>query len=77
MDSPGIKYQTMDLDDLDERRVFIHPPGGILLELVIREHAKANHIENRVSFAHLQPRMPASRHRYQQMIAQSRAVSRR
>lgn len=37
LDALGIRYQTMDLADLDERRLFIHTPGGILLELVFRE----------------------------------------
>jgi catechol 2,3-dioxygenase-like lactoylglutathione lyase family enzyme len=37
LDALGIHYQTMDLADLNERRLFIHTPGGILLELVFRE----------------------------------------
>lgn len=32
-----LPFQTMDLADLNERRLFIHTPGGILLELVFRE----------------------------------------
>jgi hypothetical protein len=36
LDRLAIRYQTMDLPDLDERRLFIHTPGGILLELVFR-----------------------------------------
>ncbi|CAM5764037.1 lactoylglutathione lyase [Labrys miyagiensis] len=38
----GLRYQTMDLPDLRERRLFIHTPGGILLELVFREEPLAN-----------------------------------
>lgn len=36
LDRLGIRYQTMDLPDLHERRLFIHTPGGILMELVFR-----------------------------------------
>jgi catechol 2,3-dioxygenase-like lactoylglutathione lyase family enzyme len=34
LDRDGISYQTMDLEDLGERRLFVRTPGGILLELV-------------------------------------------
>jgi catechol 2,3-dioxygenase-like lactoylglutathione lyase family enzyme len=34
LDALAIRYQTMDLADLNERRLFIRTPGGILLELV-------------------------------------------
>ncbi len=37
LDKLGLHYQTMDLPDLNERRLFVHTPGGILLELVFRE----------------------------------------
>lgn len=37
LDALAIRYQTMDLADLNERRLFIRTPGGILLELVFRE----------------------------------------
>ena len=37
LDALKIRYQTMDLSDLNERRLFIRTPGGILLELVFRE----------------------------------------
>ena len=37
LDTLKIRYQTMDLADLNERRLFIRTPGGILLELVFRE----------------------------------------
>lgn len=39
LDRLVIAYQTMDLPDLGERRLFIHTPGGILLELVFRTGA--------------------------------------
>lgn len=41
LEARGIRYQTMDLPDLGERRLFIHTPGGILLELVFREGGPA------------------------------------
>jgi len=41
LDTLGLHYQTMDLPDLNERRLFIHTPGGILLELVFREEVPA------------------------------------
>ena len=37
LDSLGMSYFTMDLPELDERRLFIRTPAGILLELVFRE----------------------------------------
>ncbi len=33
----GISYSTMELPELGERRLFIHTPTGILVELVLRE----------------------------------------
>ncbi len=38
LETLGIRYSTMDLPDLGERRLFVHTPGGILLELVFREN---------------------------------------
>jgi hypothetical protein len=32
----GIRYSLMDLTELDERRIFIRTPTGVLLELVFR-----------------------------------------
>jgi catechol 2,3-dioxygenase-like lactoylglutathione lyase family enzyme len=37
LDALAIRYQTMDLSNLNERRLFIRTPSGILLELVFRE----------------------------------------
>lgn len=37
LDELGIPYSTMDLPELGERRLFVHTPTGILLELVFRE----------------------------------------
>ncbi|MDE1995795.1 MAG: glyoxalase [Rhizobiaceae bacterium] len=37
LDRLGIAYSTMDLPELGERRLFVHTPTGILLELVFRE----------------------------------------
>jgi glyoxylase I family protein len=34
LDELGIRYSTMDLADLQERRLFFHAPGGPLLEAV-------------------------------------------
>jgi glyoxylase I family protein len=33
----GIRYSTMDLVDIRERRLFLHTPGGPLLEAVFAE----------------------------------------
>lgn len=33
----GIRYSTMDLTDIQERRLFFHAPGGPLLEAVFSE----------------------------------------
>ncbi|WP_395697783.1 VOC family protein [Methylocella sp.] len=33
----GIRYSTMDLADIQERRLFFHAPGGPLLEVVFSE----------------------------------------
>jgi hypothetical protein len=37
LDALAIRYQTRDLGDLNERRLFNRTPRGILLELVFRE----------------------------------------
>ncbi|WP_284945088.1 VOC family protein [Acidisoma cladoniae] len=37
LDGLGVDYTTMDLPELGERRLFLHTPTGILLELVFRE----------------------------------------
>jgi catechol 2,3-dioxygenase-like lactoylglutathione lyase family enzyme len=38
LDALDIHYSTMDLPELNERRLFVHTPTGILLELVFREN---------------------------------------
>jgi catechol 2,3-dioxygenase-like lactoylglutathione lyase family enzyme len=38
LDALGIHYSTMDLPELNERRLFVRTPTGILLELVFREN---------------------------------------
>jgi hypothetical protein len=38
LDTLGIHYSTMDLPELNERRLFVRTPTGILLELVFREN---------------------------------------
>ncbi|RAX41087.1 VOC family protein [Rhizobium tropici] len=42
LDATGILYSTMDLPELGERRLFVHTPGGILLELVFRDDVETN-----------------------------------
>jgi len=37
LDKLGVAYSTMDLPELGERRLFVHTPGGVLLELVFRD----------------------------------------
>jgi glyoxylase I family protein len=37
LDRLGIRYSTMDLADLEERRLFFRAPGGPLLEAVFSE----------------------------------------
>ncbi len=37
LDALGVAYSTMDLPELDEKRLFMRTPAGILLELVFRE----------------------------------------
>lgn len=37
LDRLGIRYSTMDLADIQERRLFLHAPGGPLLEAVFSE----------------------------------------
>jgi glyoxylase I family protein len=43
LDQLGIRYTTMDLADLQERRLFFHTPGGPLLEAVFSEPVPQNH----------------------------------
>jgi glyoxylase I family protein len=38
----GIHYSTMDLADIQERRLFFHAPGGPLLEAVFSEPVPQN-----------------------------------
>jgi catechol 2,3-dioxygenase-like lactoylglutathione lyase family enzyme len=42
LDQLGIRYSTMDLADLDERRLFFRAPGGPLLEAVFSEPVPQN-----------------------------------
>jgi catechol 2,3-dioxygenase-like lactoylglutathione lyase family enzyme len=42
LDRPGIRYSTMDLADLEERRLFFRAPGGPLLEAVFSEPVPQN-----------------------------------
>jgi glyoxylase I family protein len=42
LDRLGIRYSTMDLADLQERRLFFHAPGGPLLEAVFSEPVPQN-----------------------------------
>ena len=42
LDQLGIRYSTMDLTDLQERRLFFHAPGGPLLEAVFSEPVPHN-----------------------------------
>jgi catechol 2,3-dioxygenase-like lactoylglutathione lyase family enzyme len=42
LDTLGIPYSTMELPELGERRLFVHTPTGILLELVFREGKAAS-----------------------------------
>lgn len=37
LDRLGLRYSTMDLADIEERRLFLHAPGGPLLEAVFSE----------------------------------------
>ncbi len=36
LDRLAIFYTTMELKDIDEKRIFLHTPSGILLEAVFR-----------------------------------------
>lgn len=36
LDKLGIEYSLMELKDIDEKRIFLHTPTGILLETVFR-----------------------------------------
>jgi catechol 2,3-dioxygenase-like lactoylglutathione lyase family enzyme len=51
LDDLKIVYSCMDLPDLGERRLFIHTPTGILVELVFREtkavHTSSEHQEQK------------------------------
>jgi catechol 2,3-dioxygenase-like lactoylglutathione lyase family enzyme len=42
LDQLGIHYSTMDLADLEERRLFFRAPGGPLLEAVFSEPVPEN-----------------------------------
>ena len=42
LDQLGIRYSTMDLADLGERRLFFRAPGGPLLEAVFSEPVPQN-----------------------------------
>jgi glyoxylase I family protein len=42
LDQLGIRYSTMDLADIQERRLFFHTPGGPLLEAVFSESVPQN-----------------------------------
>jgi glyoxylase I family protein len=42
LDQLRIRYSTMDLADLQERRLFFHAPGGPLLEAVFSEPVPQN-----------------------------------
>ena len=42
LDRLGVRYSLMDLPDIDERRVFLHAPGGPLLEAVFAEAVPKN-----------------------------------
>jgi len=33
----GIRHSVMELDDIGEKRIFLHTPTGILLEVVFRD----------------------------------------
>jgi catechol 2,3-dioxygenase-like lactoylglutathione lyase family enzyme len=42
LDRLGIRYSTMDLADIGERRLFFRAPGGPLLEVVFSESVPQN-----------------------------------
>ena len=42
LDRLSIRYSTMDLADLEERRLFFRAPGGPLLEAVFSEPVPQN-----------------------------------
>jgi catechol 2,3-dioxygenase-like lactoylglutathione lyase family enzyme len=42
LDQLGIRYSTMDLADIQERRLFFRTPGGPLLEAVFSESVPQN-----------------------------------
>ncbi len=42
LDQLGIRYSTMDLADLEERRLFFRAPGGPLLEAAFSEPVPQN-----------------------------------
>ena len=42
LEDTDIVYSTMDLPELGERRLFVCTPGGILLELVLRDDVQTN-----------------------------------
>lgn len=37
LDRMGVAYSRMELKELGERRLFLHTPGGVLIELVFRD----------------------------------------
>lgn len=43
LDQQALPYSTMDLPELNERRLFVRTPNGILVELVFREEPMATH----------------------------------
>lgn len=40
----SIPYSTMDLDDIEERRLFFRAPGGPLIEAVFAEPVPSDHV---------------------------------
>lgn len=40
LDRLGLSYSQMELPDLGERRLFLHTPGGVLVELVFRQRSR-------------------------------------
>lgn len=43
LDQLGVPYSAMDLADIQERRLFLHAPGGQLLEAVFAEPSTEHH----------------------------------
>jgi glyoxylase I family protein len=42
LEDRNIRYSTMDIPELSERRLFFHAPGGVLLEAVFSESVSTN-----------------------------------